>query len=205
MDPNQTIGAKIKALRTEKKYTLKNLGDLTGFSVGFLSQIERGISSVAVDSLAKIAKCLEVPLSTFFDTEPPDRQDPVVHSFSTHQTMVSPQIIQSILSHDTQAFDFLPRRFLLMPFSDPDTLVPELYAHTGEEFIYVLTGIVSLWVENSRYTLYPGDSVQPAPQLGQQYQQGGGAALHQLSESAAVRHRRPYALVWRRFREMVSF
>ncbi|MCI8680115.1 MAG: cupin domain-containing protein [Oscillospiraceae bacterium] len=160
MDPNQTIGAKIKALRTEKKYTLKNLGDLTGFSVGFLSQIERGISSVAVDSLAKIAKCLEVPLSTFFDTEPPDRQDPVVHSFSTHQTMVSPQIIQSILSHDTQAFDFLPQRFLLMPFSDPDTLVPELYAHTGEEFIYVLTGIVSLWVENSRYTLYPGDSVQ---------------------------------------------
>ena len=90
----------------------------------------------------------------------PDRQDPVVHSFSTHQTMVSPQIIQSILSHDTQAFDFLPRRFLLMPFSDTDTLVPELYAHTGEEFIYVLTGIVSLWVENSRYTLYPGDSVQ---------------------------------------------
>ena len=160
MDPNQTIGAKIKALRTEKKYTMKNLGDLTGFSVGFLSQIERGISSVAVDSLAKIAKCLEVPLSTFFDTEPPDRQDPVVHSFSTHQTMVSPQIIQSILSHDTQAFDFLPRRFLLMPFSDPDTLVPELYAHTGEEFIYVLTGIVSLWVENSRYTLYPRDSVQ---------------------------------------------
>ena len=139
---------------------MKALSDLTGFSVGFLSQIERGISSVAVDSLAKIAKCLEVPLSTFFDTEPPDRQDPVVHSFSTHQTMVSPQIIQSILSHDTQAFDFLPRRFLLMPFSDPDTLVPELYAHTGEEFIYVLTGIVSLWVENSRYTLYPRDSVQ---------------------------------------------
>ena len=50
MDPNLTIGAKIKALRTEQKYTLKALSDLTGFSVGFLSQIERGISSVAVDS-----------------------------------------------------------------------------------------------------------------------------------------------------------
>ena len=49
MDPNLTIGAKIKALRTEQKYTLKALSDLTGFSVGFLSQIERGISSVAVD------------------------------------------------------------------------------------------------------------------------------------------------------------
>ena len=160
MDPNLTIGAKIKALRTEQKYTLKALSDLTGFSVGFLSQIERGISSVAVDSLAKIAKCLGVPLSTFFAAEPPDTMDPVVHSFAAHQNMISPQIIQSVLSHDTLAFDFLPRRFLLMPFGDPDTLVPELYAHTGEEFIYVLTGIVSLWVENSRYTLYPGDSVQ---------------------------------------------
>ena len=160
MDPNLTIGAKIKALRTEQKYTLKALSDLTGFSVGFLSQIERGISSVAVDSLAKIAKCLEVPLSTFFDTQPPDRQDPVVHSFSTHQTMVSPQIIQSVLSHDTQAFDFLPRRFLLMPFSDPDTLAPEMYTHAGEEFVYVLTGIVTLWLENTKYTLYPGDSIQ---------------------------------------------
>ena len=100
MDPNLTVGAKIKTLRTEKKYTLKALSDLTGFSVGFLSQIERGISSVAVDSLAKIAKCLDVPLSTFFAAEPPDTMDPVVHSFSAHQNMVSPQIIQSVLSHN---------------------------------------------------------------------------------------------------------
>lgn len=160
MDPNQTVGAKIKALRTEKKYTLKTLSGLTGFSVGFLSQLERGISSIAVDSLAKIAKCLDVPLSTFFETEPPDMQDPVVHSFAARQSMVSPQIIQSVLSHDTLAFDFLPRHFLLMPFSDPDTPAPELYTHAGEEFVYVLAGVVSLWLENSRYTLYPGDSIQ---------------------------------------------
>lgn len=160
MDPNQTVGAKIKALRTEKKYTLKNLSDLTGFSVGFLSQVERGISSVAVDSLSKIASSLDVPLSTFFAAEPPDTQDPVVHGFSIRHTAVSAQIIQGILSHDTLAFDFLPRHFLLMPFSDPDALVPELYTHSGEEFVYVLAGVVSLWVENCRYTLYPGDSIQ---------------------------------------------
>lgn len=160
MDPNQTIGARIKALRTEKRYTLKALSDLTGLSVGFLSQIERGISSIAVDSLSRIAECLEVPLSIFFETQAPDTMDPVVHSFGRTPTAVSPQIIQSVLSHNTMDFDFLPRHFLLMPFSDPVTLMPEMYTHAGEEFVYVLMGTVSLWLDGSRYTLYPGDSMQ---------------------------------------------
>ena len=160
MDPNQTIGARIKILRHEKHLTLKVLSDRTGLSVGFLSQIERGISSIAVDSLSKIATCLGVPLSTFFDTDAPDMLDPVVHSFSLHRSMVSPQIIRSVLSHNTLDFDFLPHHYLLMPFSDPDTLAPEMYTHSGEEFVYVLTGIVSLWLENTKYTLDPGDSIQ---------------------------------------------
>ena len=37
MDHNQTIGAKIKTLRTDKHYTLKTLSDKTGLSVGFLA------------------------------------------------------------------------------------------------------------------------------------------------------------------------
>ena len=94
-----------------------------------------------MDSLSKIATCLGVPLSTFFDTDAPDMLDPVVHSFSLHRSMVSPQIIRSVLSHNTLDFDFLPHHYLLMPFSDPDTLAPEMYTH-------------------SKYILYPGDSIQ---------------------------------------------
>lgn len=162
MNHNQSIGIRIKALRTEKQYTLKTLSDMTGLSVGFLSQTERGISSIAVDSLAKVAACLDVPLSVFFSDQSQEdtEADPVVHGFSAHRAMMSPQIIESILSHDKMEFDFLPRHFQLLPFSDPDTLKPEMYTHSGEEFVYVLTGIVTIWLENRRYTLYPGDSIQ---------------------------------------------
>lgn len=161
MDHNQSIGIRIKALRTEKQYTLKTLSDMTGLSVGFLSQAERGLSSIAVDSLAKVAACLDVPLSAFFVNQVQDAAaDPVVHGFSAHRTIVSPQIIESVLSHDKMEFNFLPRHFLLMPFSDPENMKPEMYTHSGEEFIYVLTGIVSVWLEDKRYTLYPGDSIQ---------------------------------------------
>ena len=158
MDHNQTIGARIKALRTEKHYTLKTLSDMTGLSVGFLSQTERGISTIAVDSLAKVAACLDAPLSTFFADQVQDTSDPVVHGFSAHRTMVGPQIIESVLSQNMMDFDFLPKYFQLMPFSDSD--IPERYSHSGEEFIYVLTGIVTLWLEDRRHTLYPGDSIQ---------------------------------------------
>ena len=53
MDHNVTIGAKVKAFRTAKKYTLKQLSEESGLSIGFLSQLERGLSSIAIDSLAK--------------------------------------------------------------------------------------------------------------------------------------------------------
>lgn len=41
MDHNVTIGAKVKAFRTAKKYTLKQLSEESGLSIGFLSQLER--------------------------------------------------------------------------------------------------------------------------------------------------------------------
>ena len=43
MDHNVTIGAKVKAFRTAKKYTLKQLSEESGLSIGFLSQLERAL------------------------------------------------------------------------------------------------------------------------------------------------------------------
>ena len=31
--------------------------------------------------------------------------------------------------------------------------------HNGEEFIYVLEGVVSFFLDGTEYTLYPGDSI----------------------------------------------
>ncbi len=50
---NKDIGAKIKQLRTQKQMTLKDMSEKTNLSIGFLSQLERGLTSVATDSLGK--------------------------------------------------------------------------------------------------------------------------------------------------------
>ena len=50
MSTSTAIGAKVKILRIGKEMTIKQLSEACGLSVGFLSQFERGISSIAIDS-----------------------------------------------------------------------------------------------------------------------------------------------------------
>ncbi|MFR9307529.1 MAG: helix-turn-helix domain-containing protein [Lachnospiraceae bacterium] len=156
-----SIGTKIKALRTEKKYTLKELSEKSGLSIGFLSQLEHGKSTIAIDSLAKLAEILDADLSSFFTSVPaPGKDQPVCRSFELQCSQVSPQIVQYILSNNVGEFTCLPRIFHLMPFAYSDLGEFELYQHKGEEFVYVMEGVLEVYLNGQHYLLNPGDSVQ---------------------------------------------
>lgn len=162
MNQNASIGEKIKALRTSQNMTLKQLSEKTNLSTGFLSQMERGMSSIAIDTLENIAGVLGVSLTSFFDEEPvKDISDPVVHSFALPAVQVGPQIIQHILSHDVSSFDFLPRIFTLLPLANTAEENLEMYTHNGESssifwkalppFRWVLPNIRCIRVTVSRF------------------------------------------------------
>lgn len=158
MNYNTAIGLKIKELRTSKKFTLKYLSEETNLSIGFLSQLERGMTSVAVDSLAKIAKVLDVNVLDFFDyPDENNNKSCITRSYDRKYTAIDSEIIQYTLNKDTFAYDMLPRIQDIMPhkYSEPEEI--ELYSHEGEEFIYVLEGILTLNVDNTITDLYPGD------------------------------------------------
>src|SRR5699024_11398087 len=63
------IGKKIKDLRIEKRFTLKELAEKTGLSASFLSQVERSKSSITLQSLSKISDAFDVSRSYFFSDE----------------------------------------------------------------------------------------------------------------------------------------
>lgn len=157
---NIDIGSKIKELRTQSKLTLKQLSEKTELSVGFLSQLERGMTSIAIDSLSKIASVFNVELSSFFENEEKYSGDNVVRGYEKRHTKISPQIIQYTLSKNIADFSFLPREFHLMPYMTYDKGDVELYHHVGEEFIYVLEGVLTLEMDGGQYTLNPSDSIQ---------------------------------------------
>ncbi|WP_080587885.1 helix-turn-helix domain-containing protein [Pseudomonas brassicacearum] len=58
---------RIHELRKHKKYTLEDLAKCIGRSVGFVSQIERGLSQPTVADLTAISETLGVPTTYFFN------------------------------------------------------------------------------------------------------------------------------------------
>lgn len=51
-----TLGQRLRFLRKENQFTLKDLSQLANLSVPYLSDVERGVVNPSVDTLQKIAK-----------------------------------------------------------------------------------------------------------------------------------------------------
>ena len=50
---------RIRQARQQKGYTLKQVAEMTGYSVGYISQLERNQKQPSLTALRKIAACLD--------------------------------------------------------------------------------------------------------------------------------------------------
>src|SRR5690606_34272258 len=64
------FGPRIRQHRTAQGMSLRSLARASGLSVGFLSQVERGLSSMALSSLHTVARALDLPVSQLLAVEP---------------------------------------------------------------------------------------------------------------------------------------
>lgn len=151
------VGARIRKLRHERKMSLHMLADRTSLSIGFISQIERGISSPSLGALTSLADALDVSLSRLFEPSPAggSQGEIVVRTASRGKlTAWRSGIYKQLLTADT------PSRFsfFLMTMEPGATSGTELYAHQGEEAGFVVQGRLRLTVDNRTWTLSRGDS-----------------------------------------------
>ena len=73
------IGAKLKALREQRRLSMRELASLADLSVSFISKIESGKSSPTVMSLDKILDAMDVDLYEFFFNKPSGNPADQVH------------------------------------------------------------------------------------------------------------------------------
>lgn len=151
------IGSKIKSLRSDKNLTLKELSEMTSLSIGFLSQLERGITTVAIDSLDAISKALGVDISYFF-TMSKEKSNVVVKGYERDVLLMDRHnFIQYQVSSDLEEKAMFPRFVEVYPKKGEEKV--QGYRHEGEEFIFILEGILTYYYNEERYELYPGDSI----------------------------------------------
>ena len=67
MTINKQLGARIRYLRTQKNMTIEDLALEAEINRNYLSDLERGTRNPTVVILNKIAKALEINLSTLFE------------------------------------------------------------------------------------------------------------------------------------------
>jgi len=153
---NKDIGQKVKELRVNNRLTLKTLSEMTNLSTGFLSQLERGLTAIATDSLATIAQALDVELAYFFVKPTVDGQY-ILRSYERDVLRIeSSRFIHYRLSSAPADKTLLARLVELLPINSQETI--SSYPHEGEEFVYVLEGTLTLFINQERFELFPGDT-----------------------------------------------
>ncbi|WP_414043933.1 helix-turn-helix domain-containing protein [Macrococcus sp. EM39E] len=139
------ISERIKQVRKIKGITLKELAESTGLSVSFLSQVERGESSLAITSLNKIAEALDEHITAFFD-------QPVNEDFK-----IIPSEVKSFkLENSNQRFiktssEFDNRKLESFMIEIQPGDQSEVSRHEGEEHYHVLEGILTFQVNGKEY------------------------------------------------------
>ena len=156
------VGQFIRSLRTSQGWTLRELSQRCNLSVSFLSQVERGLSSLTITSLDAICEALGVSLSDLFSKYTNSEIGPSL-------LPESPEIVKATdrpyiqMSSASIKYQFLSGQFperlfeILIGEIPPNYHYPPI-VHEGEEFGFVLEGRLTLTVGEENFELGPGDS-----------------------------------------------
>jgi transcriptional regulator with XRE-family HTH domain len=146
------IGEKIRRLRRANNLTQEELANRAYLTKGFISQLERDLTSPSIVTLKGILDVLGEELTDFFrdikhDTVLFDKKARVLSSASTESMMIE------VLVPSAQSRSMDPVLVSLEPGASTESHP----GHEGEEFGLLLQGRVTLWVDKVPYRMQKGD------------------------------------------------
>lgn len=162
--PAEQVGERIRTVRNERRLSLRALAERSGLSASFLSQVERGLSSISLTSLREVAEALSEPIVTFVSTEvtqpqktrsngpiltitragdgAPSEMHPGARSYELLSSRTAGLVLEPLIAHFA-----------------PGGSREEQVAHEGEEFAFVLKGELTYLIDDVEHVLRPGDSI----------------------------------------------
>jgi transcriptional regulator with XRE-family HTH domain len=154
----KSIGERIRASRRQKKITLQELADLTGFTKGYLSKIERSKSAPPYSTLNKIATALGFDVIFLFRDANQEISGPNL-SFNRENRIEILENSDSSYGYTYQALATdRPGKNMEPYVIEPAFELETMFEHEGEEFVYVLEGRHELVYNGKHYIMKKGDS-----------------------------------------------
>ncbi len=146
-------GERLRTLRTRLGLSLREAAARADLSVSFISAVERGVTGASLAALTRLISAYGSTLGEVLRVAEP-RAGRLVRP--ADRPVLDPGggiRIEDLATSPTQLESQL---FVLAPDASSDGY----YAHQGEEFMYVLSGSLKVWLDDAEeYELAPGDAL----------------------------------------------
>jgi len=154
-DVGVRLGSAIRARRHLRGMTLVEVAASAGLSHPFLSQLERGLARPSMRSLTAIAATTAQALMAASELPAVPDAEPV---------SVVQRAADEVALVDSPGGSVRPlvrgeRAMLPVEFNGAPREFDEYFRHDGEEFVYVVRGLIEIEVEGELHTAAAGDSV----------------------------------------------
>lgn len=134
--------------------SIKELAESAGLTSGFISQVERGLAEPSISSLRNIANVLGVAVFYFLlddvDVNPVVRKDET-RLLKFPKSDITYELLSPDLNRQMEMFK--------ATLHSGQETSKELFAHSGEEVIHVLSGIMHIQIGDEPYDLETGDTI----------------------------------------------
>ncbi len=166
------IGQRLKELRVLKGLTQEELADRAELSKGFISQLERDLTSPSIATLTDILQCLGTNLTEFFSAE---TEEQVVFGNEDYFVKTDTELKNTIqwIIPNAQKNIMEP---ILLTLEKGGSTYPDT-PHEGEEFGYVLQGSVMVHVGSRSFRARKGESFYFTPDKKHYLTSKSGAVL----------------------------
>jgi transcriptional regulator with XRE-family HTH domain len=152
LDDDQRVAVWMRAYRLRRNLTLAQLSELSGISVGHLSRLENGTRTPTVRLLLQLARALGVSVGELVGETPEQNAVYVSRSVDRRTIDAGDSSLQSLSDPALRWLQAVELSLVPGRVGEPAT-------HTGEEWIYVLSGAIEVAVNGSTYALAADDAV----------------------------------------------
>jgi transcriptional regulator with XRE-family HTH domain len=153
MDEPDLLVDCLRSRRKELRLTMQQVADRAGLSVGFISQIERGITTPSLSSLVAVSRVLGLHVSNFL------AQPRVDTPRTRHDTRPIYAISENSVTYERVSSSFAGSNLRSVIIHEPPGHRAEPISHEGEEILFILEGAITIELDGECSVLETGDSI----------------------------------------------
>ena len=145
------FGPKLRKLRKRQGLSLAAAAERASVSPGFLSSVELSHAKPSVSTLARLAGAYGTTVLELYDV--PKRPNRIVRPDKRQSIQTQSGVRMELLSSGTKMLETMLMRV------PPGTGSDGVYAHQGEDWIYMLKGELEIWLDEAEcYVLHENES-----------------------------------------------